>query len=65
VLDAIPTAAESSKAGLCAVNVYDATVIHGGEPEISESGSQSPCTQNGSLVSDKSSERKYSVVVYV
>jgi len=41
-----------------------ATMIHGGEPEVSESGCQSPRTQSGSLASDKSSERKYSIVVY-
>ena len=41
-----------------------ATMMHGGEPEVSESGCQSPRTQSGSLASDKSPERKYSLVVH-
>jgi len=41
--------------------------MHGGQPEVSESGSQSLGTQSGSLASDKSPERSlvvYSLVVY-
>ena len=41
-----------------------ATVMHGGEPKVSDLGSHSPGKQNGSLASNKSPERKYSLVVY-